>query len=154
MYCTRQPHMYTYLILALRGYIVSICTALSLSLPPEASLSPPALLPAVSTVTKFWGDKGLLTFLDVPFSVQDQIRESASYSSEDEKRSAGLKYYLETVPGASWMMVAGTLWYMEEEMALQEVRKYLPQKRGEYILWCCVYSSSVSGNTRPCNVSA
>ena len=100
-------------------------------LPPDASLTPHTLLPPLSTVTQFWGIGGLLWWLGVPQSVMDQIRASQSYSSEDEKRVAGLQYYLQAVPGASWVRIAGVLWFMEEHTALETVRRYLPHTHGE-----------------------
>ncbi|CAI8047445.1 hypothetical protein GBAR_LOCUS26218 [Geodia barretti] len=56
----------------------------------------------------------------------NQIRDSRSYSSEEEKRVAGLQYCLQTVPGVSWGRIAGVLWYLEEHTALETVRQYLP----------------------------
>ena len=63
--------------------------------------------------------------------MRDQIRESSAYSSEEEKRLAGVEYYLQTVPGASWGRVAGALWWLGEHTALEAVRQYLPHKHGE-----------------------
>ena len=85
----------------------------------------------MSTVREFWGYDGLLDYLGVPRAVIDQIISSQSYLSEDEKRVAGLQYYLQTVPGASWGRIASLLWYMEEHTALETVRKYLPHKHGK-----------------------
>ena len=99
-------------------------------LPPDASLTPHTLLPPLSTVRKFWLG-GLLGWVGVPVSVMDQIIASQSYSSEDEKRVAGLQYYLQTLPGASWGRIAGALWYLEEHTALETVRQYLPHTHGE-----------------------
>ena len=95
---------------------------------PDDSLTPHTLLPAVSSVRQFWkGDEvGLLQLLGVRRSVVDDIRASPSHSTEEEKRIAGLQYYLQTVPGASWEMTAGALWFMEEHTALEEVRQHLP----------------------------
>ena len=70
-------------------------------------------------------------WLDVHYSVQDQIRDSSAYSSEEERRVAGIEYYLQTMPGASWGRVAGVLWRMGEHTALKAVRQYLPHKHGE-----------------------
>ena len=106
-----------------------ICLLLPV-LPPDASLTPHTLLPPLSTVGKFWHG-GLLEWLEVPESVMDQIIASQSYSSEDKKRVAGLQYYLQTVPGASWGRIAGALWFMEEYTALETVRQYLPHTHGE-----------------------
>ena len=84
----------------------------------------------MSSVRRFWDD-GLLAYLRVPYSVQDQITDSSAYSSEEERRVAGVEYYLQTVPGASWGRVAGMLWYRGEHTALEAVRQYLPHKHGE-----------------------
>ena len=72
-------------------------------------------------------------YIGVPYSVMDQIGYSQSYSSKEEKRLAGLQYYLQTVPGVSWGRIAGVLWYMEEHTALVTVRQYLPHKHGDYL---------------------
>ena len=82
------------------------------------------------SVTQFW-NVGLLAYLGVPDSVQDQIIDSSAYSSEEERRMTGIEYYLQTVPGASWGRVAGVLWYLGEHTALEAVRQYLPHKHGE-----------------------
>ena len=86
----------------------------------------------MSTVRRFWGVGELLGRLGVPLSVRDQIRGSSSHSTEEEKRVAGVEYYLETMPGVSWSRIAGVLWYLEEHTALDSIRQYLPQKYGDY----------------------
>ena len=89
----------------------------------------------MATVRQFWGiglEGGLLWLLGVPRSVMDQIRDSRSYSSEEEKRVAGLQYCLQTVPGVSWGRIAGVLWFLEEHTALETVRQYLPHTHGQY----------------------
>ena len=114
--------------------VVYVITVLPV-LPPDASLTPHTLLHAVSTVRWFWeydNDDGLLLYLGVPLSVIVQIRDSQSYSSEDEKRMAALQYCLQTLPGVSWGRIAGVLWQMEEHTALETVRQYLPPKHGEH----------------------
>ena len=73
--------------------------------------------------------------LGVPWSVMDGIRASPSHSTEEKKRIAGLQYYLQTVPGASWEMIAGELWFMEEHTALEEVRQHLPPTYGELLVF-------------------
>ena len=85
----------------------------------------------MSSVGEFWGIGRLLDYLGVPYPVQDQIRYSSAYSSEEEDRVAGIEYYLQTVPGASWGRVAGMLWFLGEHTALEAVRQYLPHKHGE-----------------------
>ena len=105
---------------------------------PDDSLTPHTLLPAVSSVRLFWrgydDEVGLLELLGVPNSVMDDIRASPSHSTEEEKRIAGLQYYLQTVPGASWEDIAGILWCTKEHTALEEVRQHLPRTYGECIL--------------------
>ena len=89
----------------------------------------------MATVRQFWDiglETGLLRALGVPQSVVDQIRDSRSYSSEEEKRVAGLQYCLQTVPGVSWGRIAGVLWLLEEHTALETVRQYLPHTHGQY----------------------
>ena len=97
---------------------------------PDDSLTPHTLLPVVSSVRQFWwrvdDEWGLLGVLGVPWSVMDDIIASPSHSTEEEKRIAGIQYYLQTVPGASWEDIAGALWCMEEHTALEEVRQHLP----------------------------
>ena len=116
-------------------YFMCTCTSLwyySCLLPSDATLDSRAILDAVSTVNlkHFW-DRALLGLLGVPKSVRSQIRDSQSYSSEDERRIAGLDYYLKIVPGASWGKIAGVLWFLAENRALEKVRQHLPQKIGE-----------------------
>ena len=125
----------TCLIYSTACLCVSSCTSCITVLPvlpPDASLTPHTLLHAVSTVRRFWNYAGLLDYLGVPMSVRDQIRDSQSYSSEDEKKMAGLQYCLQTLPGVSWGRIAGVLWKMEEHTALETVRQYLPHKHGEH----------------------
>ena len=125
-------------------------------LPPDDSLTLHSVAHAVATVRQFWGiglETGLLFYLGVPRSVMDQIRHSRSYSSEEEKRVAGLQYCLQTVPGVSWGRIAGGLWFLEEHTALETVRQYLPHTHGQYenvhvqystvILCPCVHTLSM-----------
>ena len=126
-------------------------------LPPDDSLTSHSVACAVATVRRFWGTRleiGLLPYcLDVPAPVLSQIRDSGLYSSEEEKRVAGLQYFLQTLPGVSWWRIAGVLWFMEEHTALETVRQYLPHTHGQYenvhvqystvILCPCVHTLSI-----------
>ena len=103
---------------------VDVCS--SCLLPPDTSLTPHTLLHAVSTVRDFWDSGELLSYLGVPMSVRNEIRASPSYSSEDEKRMAVLQYCLQTLPGVSWGRIAGVLWRLKEDKALQTIKQYLP----------------------------
>ena len=112
-------------------YFINVPIMYACLLPPDASLPPHTLQNIVSSVGGFWNDEDLLYYLGVSYSVQDQIINSSAYSSEEERRVAGIEYYLQTMPGASWGRVAGMLWYMGEHTALEAVRQYLPHKHGE-----------------------
>ena len=116
---------------------VDVCS--SCLLPLDTSLTPHTLLHAVSTVRDFWEINGLLYYLGVPYYVRLEIRDSPSYSSEDEKRTAVLQYSLQTLPGMSWGRIAGVLWRLEEHTALETVRQYLPHKPGDYITCTVLY---------------
>ena len=108
---------------------------LILSPSPDNGLTPYTLSRALSSVKTIWGS-GLLCYFDIPFWVQNMIRFSPSYSTEDEKIKAALQYALQTLPGMSWTRIAGVLWFMEEYTALETVRQYLPHKPGDYTDVC------------------
>ena len=67
--------------------------------------------------------------LGVPLLVLDKIRANPA-TTEEVKRTEVLLYFLRNVPMASWEMVAGALYSMEEEMALQAVKKFLTVSTG------------------------
>ena len=70
-----------------------------------------------------WYGLGLCT--DVPLAVCDDIRTSTVYQKAEEKKEALLLYYLHTVPMASWPSVAGALYNMKENTALQAIKVFL-----------------------------
>ena len=63
--------------------------------------------------------------MDVPTAVCDEIRDSAVYQTEEEKKEALLLYYLHTLPMASWPSIAGALHFREEKTALKVVKDFL-----------------------------
>jgi hypothetical protein len=67
------------------------------------------------------GDGGL----GIPANVCNEIRRSTAYHTERERQEALLRYFLHTVPMASWLTVAGALHYREEETASQAVKDFL-----------------------------
>ena len=69
--------------------------------------------------------------LCVPPAVLDEIRDSADYPTEEEKKKALIQYYLDNVAMASWHNVAGALHYMEEKEALQAANEFLVVPAGE-----------------------
>ena len=79
----------------------------------------------LSTVGQFWN---VLKYLRVPGTVIDQIK--CRKLGEVEEKVEGLRYYLETVPGASWGRIAGALWFAEEHEALKSITAIVQQMRG------------------------
>ena len=57
--------------------------------------------------------------------------------TEEDKRTEVLLHFLRYVPIASWERVAGALYWMEEERALQAVKKFLTVSTGTYALPSC-----------------
>ena len=75
---------------------------------------------------------GANTGLGVPMTVCDEIRVSADYQTEEEKKKAMLLYYLHTVPQPSWQTIAGALYGVEEEVtALKAVKVFLKHTPGQ-----------------------
>ena len=74
--------------------------------------------------------------LGVPTRVLDEIRDNPAMTEED-KRTEVLLYFLRSDPMASWERVAGALYYMEVERALQAVKKFLTVSTGTYALPSC-----------------
>ena len=69
--------------------------------------------------------------LGVPDAVCNEIRYSADYQTEEEKKKAMLLYYLHTVPQPSWQTVAGALYGKEEVTALEAVKVFLKRTPGQ-----------------------
>ena len=64
-------------------------------------------------------------------AVCNEIRFSADYQTEEEKKKAMLLYYLRTVPQPSWQTVAGALYEIEEVTALEAVKVFLKHTPGQ-----------------------
>ena len=69
--------------------------------------------------------------LGVPGAVCNEIRDSADYQTEEEKKEAMLLYYLRTVPQPSWQTVAGALYGVKEVTALEAVKVFLKHTPGQ-----------------------
>ena len=93
---------------------------------PDASFTLNTILQATSHVA--FGDLWLC--LDVPLSVSFQIDTNPSYPTEEKRREAMIVYYLNTIPLASWATLAGGLYWREEHVSLEAVRKYLHHTTG------------------------
>ena len=69
--------------------------------------------------------------LGVPNAVCEEIRHSADYQTEEEKKKEMLLYYLHTMPQPSWQTVAGALYGMKEMTALEAVKVFLKHTPGQ-----------------------
>ena len=79
------------------------------------------------TSVKDWNSLGGYHYgLGVPPSVCYETSLSTDYKTEEEKKVALLRYFLDHVPMASWQTVAGALHYEEEEEALLMAQPFLP----------------------------
>ena len=84
----------------------------------------------VTSSVRDWYDLGNYhSGLGVPYLVRNEIRANPAMTEED-KRTEVLLYFLRNAPMASWERVAGALYDMEEERALQAVKKFLTVSTG------------------------
>ena len=86
----------------------------------------------VTSSVQDWDGLGNYFFgLGVPQSVLDEISSNTAVLTEEEKIATILQYFLNNVPMASWQKVAGALYWMKEEKALQAAKKFLTVSRGQ-----------------------
>ena len=65
--------------------------------------------------------------LDVPWSKELEIR-----SQHQSQQLASLSAYIvQFIPGISWAVIAGALYYCCEERALQEAKRYIKREEGK-----------------------
>ena len=76
-------------------------------------------------------DFNLSTHLGVPLSKQDEI--SRQHRTLQNQHAALAQYLLYSLPGFSWAMFAGALYYFEEGASLQEARRYINREEGELL---------------------
>ena len=67
--------------------------------------------------------------LSVPWSKKGKI--ARQHRTVQDQHAALAQYLLYSLPGFSWAMFAGALYYREEEAALQEARRYINREEGE-----------------------
>ena len=84
----------------------------------------------VTSSVRDWYDLGdNFHGLGVPEPVLNEFIDNPAMTEED-KRTEVLLYFLRNVPMASWEMVAGVLYWMEEKRALQAVKEFLTVSTG------------------------
>ena len=60
----------------------------------------------------------------------DEIRDNPAMTSEEDKRTEVLLYFLRNVSMVSWERFAGALYWRKEERALQAVKEFLTVSTG------------------------
>ena len=101
------------------------------SLPADPTLTINNLRLVTSSVQN-WRDLGhYVSGLGVPPLVRDEISANPAILTEEDKMAAMLQYFLNNVPMASWQKVAGALYWMKEEKALQAAKRFLTVSRGQ-----------------------
>ena len=93
----------------------------------------------LSKTRKRWNEGGacninLSNHLDVPWPTRDKIAHQ--HRTLQDQHAAFAKYLLYSLPGFSWAIFAGALYYLEEGTALQEATRYINREEGE--LLCAV----------------
>ena len=71
------------------------------------------------------GGRSLRWCLDVPLSMEEEIRRQ--HQSQLASVSA---YIVQFIPGISWTVIAGALYYCCEERALQGAKEYIKSEKG------------------------
>ena len=77
-----------------------------------------------------FGDN-LSNCLGVPWSKREE--RSRQHRTLQDEHAAFAQYLLYSLPGFSWAMFAGALYYLEEGAALQEARRYINREEGELL---------------------
>ena len=99
-----------------------------LSLSP-LSPDPTLTVASVTAVLERVGDwYGLGGWLDVPLPVRGVTR--GSHRDDRECKTALAKYFVSSVPGASWTTLAGALYHEEESATLLAVGRHLKEEKG------------------------
>jgi len=103
----------------------------SFSSSPDPTLTSPRVTTVLCTVpTKRWFEFNGLGFrLKIPRIKLDEIMRQST--TEEEKRTAYVDYWLGMTPGACWQRLAGGLYSLEgEDAALEEARKCFQRQKG------------------------
>ena len=74
------------------------------------------------------GGYSLRQHLDVPMSKELEIRRQ----HQSQQLVSLTTYIVQTLPGISWGVVAGALYYCCEERALQSAKRYIKREEGKF----------------------
>ena len=73
------------------------------------------------------GGISLRSQLGVPFSTEQEIRRQ----HQSQQLASLSAYIVQFIPGISWAVIAGALYYCCEERALQEAKRYIKREEGK-----------------------
>ena len=74
------------------------------------------------------GGNSLRRQLDVPdYREEEEIRRQ----HQSQQLASLSAYIVQFIPGISWAVIAGALYYCREERALQTAKKYIKREEGE-----------------------
>ena len=88
--------------------------------------------------------------LGVPSSKQDEIIRH--HGTLQDQHAALAQYLLYSLPGFSWAIFAGALYYLEEGAALQEARRYINREEGELLCVVVIDVHNSIKTNRLCDV--
>ncbi len=83
----------------------------------------------VLKTTKGWYG-GFADSMAIPWPIQERIK--TNFSTVDEQKRALVKYWVDTLHDAAWTTLAGVLYQMEEQSALDDALKYVRTERGKF----------------------
>ena len=87
----------------------------------DSTLTLTNLTSALTAVINSWDATGLRAYLQVPYSVQNEIRQQTSHATQQKKIL--LERWLRDHPAPSWAVVAEALYWMGEYGVLEQVKK-------------------------------
>ena len=73
------------------------------------------------------GGKSLRFHLDVPQSKYEEI----TWQHQSQQLASLSAYIVQFIPGISWAVIAGALYYCCEERALQVAKRYIKREEGK-----------------------
>ena len=92
----------------------------------------------------------LSSHLGVPKSKQYEM--FGHHRTLQDQHAALAQYLLYSLPGFSWAMFAGALYYREEGAALQEARRYINREEGELLCVVVINVHIIQLRQRVCDV--
>ena len=73
------------------------------------------------------GGGSLCVHLDMPWSKEEEIRRQ----HQSQQLASLSAYIVQFIPGISWAVIAGALYYCCEERALQVAKRYIKREEGK-----------------------